>query len=124
MVDYILFLRKGFVTMRREKILRSMKFEAAVLAACLIIGLTSVFSDMMPIAMATIFKIVSAGAGDVVELAVAVGHEFVALLGGGVEAHGVVYAFIGAEGHFLVASVYAAGTCIHQMLYWIMTTSF
>lgn len=46
--------------MRKEKLMRNVKFEAAVLAGCIIIGITSVFSDMMPIAMATIFKIVSA----------------------------------------------------------------
>lgn len=46
--------------MRKEKLMRNIKFEGAVLTACMIIGFTSVFSDMMPIAIATIFKIVSA----------------------------------------------------------------
>ena len=57
-----------------------------------------------------------AGAGDVVQFAVAVRHELVALLGGGIEAHGIVYAIVGAERHFLVAAVHAATAGIHQML--------
>ena len=46
-----------------------------------------------------------AGRGDVVEFTVAVGHELVGLLGGGVEGHGVVYAVVGGEGDFLVAAI-------------------
>jgi len=40
-------------------------------------------------------------------------HQLVALLGGGVEAHGVVHIVVGAEGHFLVAAIDAAATGIH-----------
>ena len=58
-----------------------------------------------------------AGGGYVVELAVAVGHKLVALLGGGIEAHGVVHAVVGAEGHFLVAAIHGAGAGIHQVLH-------
>lgn len=50
--------------------------------------------------------------GDVVELAVAVGHQFVALLGGGIEADGVIYIIVGREGDLLVAAIDAAATGI------------
>ena len=43
--------------------------------------------------------------GDVVELGVAMGHEFVALLRGGIEAHRVVHAVVGGEGDFLIAAI-------------------
>ena len=58
-----------------------------------------------------------AGAGDVVELAVAVGHELVALLGGGIQRDGVVHAVVGAEGHLLVAAIHATAAGINQMLH-------
>ncbi len=40
--------------------------------------------------------------GYVVELAIAVGHKFVALLGGGIQAHRIVHAIVDAEGTFLL----------------------
>ena len=46
-----------------------------------------------------------AGRGDVVELRVGMGHQLVTLLGGGVEAHGVVHLVVCRIGHFLVAAV-------------------
>ena len=46
-----------------------------------------------------------AGRGDVVELRVGMGHQLVALLRGGVEAHGVVYLVVCRIGHFLVAAI-------------------
>ena len=49
------------------------------------------------------------------------GHELVALFGGGVETNGVVNAVIGAEGHFLVASVDAATAGVDQVLHGIMS---
>ena len=57
-----------------------------------------------------------AGAGDVVELAVGVGQELVALLGGGVEADGVVDLVVGGEGNLGVAAVDAAGAGVDQVL--------
>ncbi len=57
-----------------------------------------------------------AGAGDVVELAVAVGHQLVALLGGGIEGDGIVHPVVRAEGNLLVAAIDAGGTGIDQML--------
>ena len=57
-----------------------------------------------------------AGAGDVVELAVAVGHELVALLGGGIQGDGVVHAVVGAKGHLLVAAIHATAAGINQVL--------
>ena len=54
---------------------------------------------------------------DVVEFAVAMGEEFVALLGSGVEAYGVVHAVVHAEGHLLVAAIDAATAGIDQMLH-------
>lgn len=46
-----------------------------------------------------------AGRGDVVELRVGMGHQLVTLLGGGVEAHGVVHLVVCRIGHFLVAAI-------------------
>ena len=46
-----------------------------------------------------------AGRGDVVELAIGMGHQLVALLGGGVEAHGVVHLVVCRIGHLLVAAI-------------------
>ena len=43
--------------------------------------------------------------GDVIQLAVAVGHELVALLRCGIETHGVVHTVVGAEGDLLVTAV-------------------
>lgn len=50
-------------------------------------------------------KEAEAGRGDVVELAISMGHQFVALLRGGVEAYGVVYLVVCRIGHFLVATI-------------------
>ena len=46
-----------------------------------------------------------AGRGDVVELRVGMGHQFVALLRGGVEAYGVVHLVVCRIGHLLVATI-------------------
>ena len=46
-----------------------------------------------------------AGRGDVVELRVGMGHKLVALLGGGVEAYGVVHLVVCRIRHFLVATI-------------------
>ena len=46
-----------------------------------------------------------AGRGDVVELRVGMGHQLVALLRGGVEAHGVVHLVVCRIRHFLVAAI-------------------
>ena len=46
-----------------------------------------------------------ASAGDVVELAVGMGHELVALLGSSIEGDGVVHLVVGAVGNFLVAAI-------------------
>lgn len=54
--------------------------------------------------------------GDVVELGIGVGHQLVALLGGGIEAHRVVHLVVGAVGHFLVGAVYARATGVDQMV--------
>ena len=50
-------------------------------------------------------KEAEAGRGDVVELAISMGHQLVALLRGGVEAHGVVYLVVCRIGHLLVAAI-------------------
>ena len=50
-------------------------------------------------------KEAEAGRGDVVELRVGMGHQLVALLRGGVEAHGVVHLVVCRIGHFLVAAI-------------------
>ena len=50
-------------------------------------------------------KEAEAGRGDVVELAISMGHQLVALLRGGVEAYGVVHLVVCRIGHFLVAAI-------------------
>ena len=50
-------------------------------------------------------KEAEAGRGDVVELAIGMGHQLVALLRDGVEAHGVVHLVVCRIGHFLVAAI-------------------
>ena len=50
-------------------------------------------------------KEAEAGRGDVVELRVGMGHQLVALLRGGVEAHGVVHLVVCRIRHFLVAAI-------------------
>ena len=50
-------------------------------------------------------KEAEAGRGDVVELAISMGHQLVALLRGGIEAHGVVHLVVCRIGHFLVAAI-------------------
>ena len=61
-----------------------------------------------------------AGGGYVVELAVAVGHELVALLGGGIEAHGIVHPIVNAERHLLVAAIHTGAAGVYQMLHGIV----
>ena len=53
---------------------------------------------------------------DVVQFGIAVGEEFVALLGSRVQAHGIVHPVVRAEGHLLVTAVHAAGAGIDQVL--------
>ena len=62
--------------------------------------------------------------GDVVKLAVAMRHQLVALLGGGIEAHGVVHTVVGAERHLFVAAIDAGATGINQMLNGIVAAGF
>ena len=59
-------------------------------------------------------------AGDVIELGVGVGHELVALLGGGVQADRVVHLVLGAIGHLLVAAVDGGRGSVHQVLHRMM----
>ena len=61
-----------------------------------------------------------AGRGDVVELAISMGHQLVALLRGGVEAHGVVHLVICRIGHFLVTAIYGRGRGIDQMFHFVV----
>ena len=53
---------------------------------------------------------------DIVKLGIAVGEEFVALLGSRVQAHRIIHPVVRAEGHLLVAAVHAAGAGIDQVL--------
>ena len=64
-----------------------------------------------------------ARAGDIVEFAVSVRHQLVALLRGGIEAHGVVHLVVRGIGHFLVAAVDAAAAGIHEVLYLVVAAS-
>lgn len=54
-------------------------------------------------------KEAEAGRGDVVEFRVGMGHQLVALLGGGVEAYGVVHLVVCRIGHLLVAAIDGRG---------------
>ena len=65
-----------------------------------------------------------AGGGDVIQLAVAVGEELVALLGGGVKRHRVIHTVVGAEGDFLVAAVDGAGGGVDQVFNRVVPTGF
>ena len=58
-----------------------------------------------------------AGTGDVVELGIGMGHELVALLGGGIERHGVVHLVVGAVRDLLVGAIHAAGAGINQVFH-------
>ena len=55
-------------------------------------------------------------AGDVVEFAVGVGHELVALFGGGVQRYGVIDFVVGGVGDLLVAAIDAGGAGIDEVL--------
>ena len=57
---------------------------------------------------------------DIVKLGIAVGEEFVALLGRRIQAHRIIHPVIRAERDFLVAAVDAAGAGVDQMLYRMM----
>ena len=65
-------------------------------------------------------KEAQAGRGDVVEFRVGMGHQLVALLRGGVEAHGVVYLVVCRIGHLLIAAIDGRGRGIDQMLHFVV----
>ena len=58
--------------------------------------------------------------GNVVELAIGVGQELVALLGGGVKGHGMIHFVLRGEGHLLVAPVDRGAGGVDQMLHGIV----
>ena len=58
---------------------------------------------------------------DVVKFGIAVGEEFVAFLGGRIQAHRIIHPVVRAERDFLVAAVHTAGTGIDQVLYRMMS---
>src|SRR5690554_4293960 len=62
-----------------------------------------------------------AGGRQVVQVAVGVGHQLVGLLGGRVQAQGVVYVVMHGERHGFVSAVYRAAGCVHQVLHTVMT---
>ena len=53
---------------------------------------------------------------DIVKLGIAVGEELIALLGGRIQAHGIVHPVVRTEWHLLVAAVHTAGTGVDQVL--------
>ena len=61
---------------------------------------------------------------DVVELAVGVRHEFVALLGGGVQRDRVIDLVVGGIRNLLVAAVHAGGARVHEVLNLIVAACF
>ena len=66
-------------------------------------------------------KEAEAGRGDVVELAISMGHQLVALLRGGVEAYGVVYLVVCRIGHLLIAAIDGRGRGVDQMFHLMVT---
>ena len=60
------------------------------------------------------------GRGDVVEFRVGMGHQLIALLRGGVEAHGVVYLVVCRIGHLLIAAIDGRGRGIDQMFHFVV----
>ena len=69
-------------------------------------------------------KEAEAGARNVVELAVGVGHELVALFGGGVQRDRVIDFVVGGVRNLLVAAVHAGGACVHEVLDLIVSACF
>lgn len=65
-------------------------------------------------------KEAQAGRGNVVEFRVGMGHQLVALLRGGVEAHGVVHLVVCRIRHLLVAAIDGRGRGIDQMLHFVV----
>ena len=63
-------------------------------------------------------------ARDVVEFAVGVRHEFVALLGGGVQRNRVIDLVISGVRDFLVAAIHAGGAGIHEVFDFKMPARF
>jgi len=62
-------------------------------------------------------KKAEAGGGDVEEVAVGVGHQFVAFFAGGVKGYGVVDVVVDGEGHGGVFAVNRAGGCVYQVFH-------
>ena len=60
---------------------------------------------------------------NIVKLGIAVGEEFVALLGRCIQAHRIIHPVIRAERNLLVPAVHAAGACIDQVLHRMMPAS-
>ena len=65
-----------------------------------------------------------AGGGDVIEFAVGMGQQFVALLRGGIKRDGVIDLVIGAVGDFLVGAVDAAAAGVDEVLDGVMAAGF
>lgn len=61
---------------------------------------------------------------NVVEFAIGMGHQLVALLGGGIEAHGIVYLVVSRVWHFLVAAIDGRGRGIDQMFHLMVAARF
>ena len=64
-----------------------------------------------------------ASGGDIIEFAIGMGHEFVALLRGSIKGDGVVYFIVGAIGHFLIAAIDATGGGIDEVLHFVVAAS-
>ena len=58
-----------------------------------------------------------AGTRNVIELAVGMSHQFIALLGSRIEADGIIHLVIGGVRHFLVAAVHAATAGVNQVFH-------
>jgi len=64
------------------------------------------------------------GGGQAEEMAVGVGHQFVGLLGGRIEAHRMVHAVVFGEGQLFVAPVNAGAAGIDQVFHLIVAATF
>ena len=58
-----------------------------------------------------------------IEMAVGVGHQFIGLLAGGIEAHRVIHRLELVEGHIAVAAINRTTGGIHQILHAVMTAA-
>ena len=55
--------------------------------------------------------------GNIIELAVGMGQQFIGLLGGRIQGNRIIHLLIGGIGHFFVGTIDTGGAGVHQMLH-------